>query len=109
MSALVIGHTREIREEAVPQRIPERREPHDGVPCEVDGVELDVRQVVQHVRVERHPHLLVRGNLLLRHHEGLIGPGGVVGGRRLADGEPGGPPGEGGVGASCLGERVGGG
>ena len=34
-----------------PERVPERQEPHDGVPGEVDGVELDVRQVVQHVRV----------------------------------------------------------
>lgn len=147
MPALVVCHTSEIREEAVPKRVPERREPHDGVPGEVDGVELDVRQVVQHVRVERHPHLLVRGDLLLRHlhgseragagagstqsptsflldemrkpkmeqqraltyHEGLVGPGGVVGGRGLADGEPGGPAGEGGVREPRLGERVGGG
>jgi hypothetical protein len=26
-----------------------------------------VRQYVEHVRVERHPHLLVRGDLLLCH------------------------------------------
>uniref|UniRef100_A0A0A9GJM3 Uncharacterized protein n=1 Tax=Arundo donax TaxID=35708 RepID=A0A0A9GJM3_ARUDO len=109
MTALVIGHTPKIREEPVSQRVPERREPHDGVPGEVDGVELDVRQVVQHVRVQRHPHLLVRGDLLLRHHGGLVGPGGMVGSPGLAHWEPGGPPGEGGVGEPRLGEGVGGG
>ena len=43
------------------------------------------------------------------YHEGLIGPSGVVGRRRLADGEPGGPPGEGSVGEPRLGDGVGGG
>jgi hypothetical protein len=39
-------------------------------------------------------------------HKGLIGPRGVVGGRRLSDGEPECPPTEGGVGASCLDEGL---
>jgi hypothetical protein len=40
------------------------------------------------------------------YHKGLIGPRGVVGGRRLSDGEPECPPVEGGVGASCLDEGL---
>jgi hypothetical protein len=40
------------------------------------------------------------------YHKGLIGPRGVVGGRRLSDGEPECPPAEGGVGASCLDEGL---
>lgn len=67
MPAFVISHTRKIHEEAISQRVPERRESHDRVPGKVDRIELDVRQHVEHVRVERHPHLLVRGDLLLCH------------------------------------------
>jgi hypothetical protein len=40
------------------------------------------------------------------YHKGFVR---VLGGRRLPEKEPDGPPGEGGVGASCLGEGVGGG
>ena len=40
------------------------------------------------------------------YHEGLVE---VVGGRRLADRKPDGPPGECGMGVSCLGEGVSGG
>lgn len=107
MPAFVISHTRKIHEEAISQRVPERRESHDRVPGKVDRIELDVRQHVEHVRVERHPHLLVRGDLLLCHHDGLVRPGGVVRGFGHADGEPGDQPGEGGVREPRLGEGVG--
>jgi len=49
------------------------------------------------------------GSRELTYHEGLVRPGGVFGGRSLADRQPCGPPREGGVREPRLGEGVGGG
>ena len=67
MPALIIRNTCKILEEATSLGVPLRRETHDCVPSKIDRIELDVRQVVQHVRVQRHAHDLVRGDLLPRH------------------------------------------
>src|SRR4051812_11834289 len=66
MPAFVIGHPREVPEELLPKLLLMPREPHHRVPRQIDGIELHVRQIMQHVRIQRHPQLLMRRNLLRR-------------------------------------------
>lgn len=53
MSALVISNMSEVIEKLATENVGERGEASNGVPSQVDSVELDVGEGVKHIGVER--------------------------------------------------------